>query len=63
MAMTRRVSVTLDARSEAALYRIMQCTGWTKSQALRESIKAAAKSEGAVPRPSRRATKKVKVKS
>jgi hypothetical protein len=46
MAMTRRVSVTLDASSDAAMNRIMQHTGWNKSQVLREAIKAAAKSEG-----------------
>jgi hypothetical protein len=49
MAMTFRVSVKLDASSEAALYEIMKRTGWTKSQVLREAIKAFAKSEGVLP--------------
>jgi hypothetical protein len=65
MAMTYRVSATLDARSEAALNRIMQRTGWTKSQVLREAVWAAAESRGLAkrPAPGRRAGKKVKVKS
>jgi hypothetical protein len=51
MAMIYRVSATLDAKSEAALYRIMERTGWTKSQAVREAIWAAAERRGLVGRP------------
>jgi hypothetical protein len=46
MTMTCRVSATLDTKSEAALYRIMESTGWTKSQVLREAIWAVAESQG-----------------
>ena len=65
MAMTYRVSATLGTKSEAALSRIMKRTGWTKSQALREVIWAAAESQGLAkrPAPSRRSAKNVKVKS
>jgi hypothetical protein len=51
MAMTHRVSVKLDAKSEAALYRIMQQNGRTKSQALLEAVWAVIESEGFVRRP------------
>jgi hypothetical protein len=44
--MTYRVSATLDAESEAALYSIMKRTGWNKSQVLREAIWAAAGRRG-----------------
>jgi predicted DNA-binding protein len=63
MAMTKRVSVKLDSTSEAAMNRIMQHTGWTKSRVLREAIKAAAENDGVVPGTSRRANRKVKVES
>jgi hypothetical protein len=52
MAMVCRVSVTLDAKSEAALKRIMKRTGWNKSRALREAIWANAKSQGLLLGPS-----------
>jgi hypothetical protein len=42
MAMSSRVSTTPDAESEAALIRIMKRTGWTKSQVIREAIRAVA---------------------
>jgi hypothetical protein len=57
--MTYRVSTTLDAKSEAALYRIMQRNGWTKSQALREAVRAVAESEGLARRPVKRTKKRL----
>jgi hypothetical protein len=65
MAMTYRVSATLDGKSLAALNRIMRRTGWNKSQVIRWAIVAFAESEGFVyrPAPAGSATKKLKVKS
>jgi hypothetical protein len=65
MAMTRRLSVTLDSKSEAALYSIVKRTGWNRSQVLREAIKAAAESQGLARRavPGQPAANKMKVKS
>jgi hypothetical protein len=62
MAMTYRVSVTLDAKSEAALHRIMKRAGWNKSQVIRWAILAFAESEGLARRPAPGgAVKKLKV--
>jgi hypothetical protein len=63
MAMTCRVTATLDAGSEVALYCIMRRTGWTKSQVLREAIWAAAKNEGLARQPAPRRRARTKAKS
>jgi hypothetical protein len=65
MAMTYRVSATLDAKSEAALKRIMKRTGWNKSQVIRWAIVAYAASMGPAKRPATppRAVMKLKSKS
>jgi predicted DNA-binding protein len=65
MAMTHRISATLDAKSEAALNRVMKRTGWTKSQVLREAVWAAAESRelATKPAPGCGAAKRVKIKS
>jgi hypothetical protein len=51
MAMTYRASATLDDESEAALYRLMERTGWTKSQVLRWAIVEIAREQGLMKRP------------
>jgi len=64
MAMTYRVSATLDAKSEAALYSIMKRTGWNKSQVIRRAIVTFAQSQGLAKSPAPGGTaKKLKFKS
>jgi hypothetical protein len=55
MAMTKKVSATLDPASKAALESIMRRTRWTKSQVIREAIWAVAKSRGLARPPAKRA--------
>jgi hypothetical protein len=63
MAMIRRISVKLDAQSEAALYRIMKRIGWTKSQVIRHAILAAAEAHRPAKGPTSRRPTKTRVKS
>ena len=64
MAMTYRVSSTLDAESEAALYSIMKHTGWNKSQVIRWAVVPFAQSRGSAKSPAPGGTaKRLKFKS